>query len=181
MPGKYTLDDYFEKICLEGFERLKHQYLAKAKHLKHTEEEYLQRLRYEIEKIREMGFPGYFLIVWDIIRMPRRRASRSGPGRGSVVGSLVAFVMGITQIDPLEYDLIFERFLNPERISLPDIDIDFDGERRDEVIEYIRQKYGADNVAQIVTFGSMKAKLAIRDIGRVLEINPCTTSTGWPR
>ena len=117
-----------------------------------------------------MGFPGYFLIVWDIIRFAKESGIPVGPGRGSVVGSLVAFVMGITNIDPLEYDLIFERFLNPERVSLPDIDIDFDAERRDEVIEYIRAKYGEDNVAQIVTFGRMKAKLAIRDIGRVMEV-----------
>jgi DNA polymerase-3 subunit alpha len=170
VPGRLTIDDYFEKICLEGFERIKHQYLAKAKHLKHSHQEYQERLLYEIEKIREMGFPGYFLIVWDIIRFAKESDIPVGPGRGSVVGSLVAFVMGITNIDPLEYDLIFERFLNPERISLPDIDIDFDGERRDEVIEYIRSKYGEDNVAQIVTFGRMKAKLAIRDIGRVMEI-----------
>jgi DNA polymerase-3 subunit alpha len=170
VPGKLPIDDYFEKICLEGFERIKHQYLAKAKHLKHSHEEYQKRLLYEIEKIREMGFPGYFLIVWDIIRFAKESDIPVGPGRGSVVGSLVAFVMGITNIDPLEYDLIFERFLNPERVSLPDIDIDFDGERRDEVIEYIRTKYGEDNVAQIVTFGRMKAKMAIRDIGRVMEI-----------
>jgi DNA polymerase-3 subunit alpha len=169
-PGKFAIEDYFEKICLEGFERIKHQYLAKAKHLKHSHEEYQKRLLYEIEKIREMGFPGYFLIVWDIIRFAKESDIPVGPGRGSVVGSLVAFVMGITNIDPLEYDLIFERFLNPERVSLPDIDIDFDGERRDEVIEYIRTKYGEDNVAQIVTFGRMKAKMAIRDIGRVMEI-----------
>jgi len=169
-PGKLSVDDFFERICLEGFERIQHQYLAKAKHLKHGPAEYEKRLVYEIEKIREMGFPGYFLIVWDIIRHAKESGIPVGPGRGSVVGSLVAFVMGITNIDPLEYDLIFERFLNPERVSLPDIDIDFDAERRDEVIEYIRTKYGEDNVAQIVTFGRMKAKMAIRDIGRVMEI-----------
>jgi DNA polymerase III subunit alpha len=169
-PGKLSVDDFFEKICLEGFERIQHQYLTKSKHLKHGPEVYEKRLKYEIEKIREMGFPGYFLIVWDIIRHAKESGIPVGPGRGSVVGSLVAFVMGITNIDPLEYDLIFERFLNPERVSLPDIDIDFDAERRDEVIEYIRAKYGKDNVAQIVTFGRMKAKLAIRDIGRVMEI-----------
>jgi DNA polymerase-3 subunit alpha len=169
-PGKLSVDDFFEKICLEGFERIQHQYLSKSKHLKHSHEEYQKRLLYEIEKIREMGFPGYFLIVWDIIRFAKESGIPVGPGRGSVVGSLVAFVMGITNIDPLEYDLIFERFLNPERVSLPDIDIDFDAERRDEVIEYIRAKYGVDNVAQIVTFGRMKAKMAIRDIGRVMEV-----------
>jgi len=170
VPGNLSIDDYFEKICLEGFERIKDHYLAKSKKLKHASDEYEKRLLYEIEKVREMGFPGYFLIVWDIIRFAKEQGIPVGPGRGSVVGSLVAFVMGITQIDPLEYDLIFERFLNPERHTLPDIDIDFDGERRDEVIEYIRTKYGRENVAQIVTFGKMKAKLAIRDIGRVMEI-----------
>ncbi len=169
-PGRMSVDDYFEKLCLEGFERIQHQYLAKAKHLRHTPKEYQERLLYEIEKIREMGFPGYFLIVWDIIRFAKEAGIPVGPGRGSVVGSLVAFVMGITQIDPLEYDLIFERFLNPERVSLPDIDIDFDAERREEIIAYIRAKYGEDNVAQIVTFNRMKAKLAIRDIGRVMEV-----------
>jgi DNA polymerase-3 subunit alpha len=169
-PGKLSVDDYFEKLCLEGFERIQHQYLAKAKHLKHGPAEYEKRLKYEIEKIREMGFPGYFLIVWDIIRFAKESGIPVGPGRGSVVGSLVAFVMGITQIDPLEYDLIFERFLNPERVSLPDIDIDFDAERREEIISYIREKYGEDNVAQVVTFNRMKAKLAIRDIGRVMEV-----------
>jgi len=170
VPGKSSIADYFEKVCLEGFERIKHQYLSKSKRLKHSEEKYIERLIYEIQKIKQMGFPGYFLIVWDIIQFAKGVGIPVGPGRGSVVGSLVAFVMGITNIDPLEYDLIFERFLNPERVTLPDIDIDFDGERRDEIIEYIRTKYGSDNVAQIVTFGRMKAKLAIRDIGRVLEI-----------
>ncbi len=169
-PGKLSVDDYFEKLCLEGFERIQHQYLAKAKHLKHSRKEYQERLLYEIEKIREMGFPGYFLIVWDIIRYAKEAGIPVGPGRGSVVGSLVAFVMGITHIDPLEYDLIFERFLNPERVSLPDIDIDFDAERREEIITYFREKYGEDNVAQVVTFNRMKAKLAIRDIGRVMEV-----------
>jgi len=162
----FAIDDYFEEICRKGFERIRETLQNK----KHTIHEYTQRLDYEIEKIREMGFPGYFLIVWDIIRFSKERGIPVGPGRGSVVGSLVAYVMGITTIDPLEYDLIFERFLNPERISMPDIDIDFDGELRDEVIKYIRETYGEDNTAQIVTFGKMKAKMAIRDIGRVLEI-----------
>jgi DNA polymerase-3 subunit alpha len=166
VPDGSTIDDYFEEICRKGFERIKETLQSK----KHSLEVYSQRLDYEIEKIREMGFPGYFLIVWDIIRFSKEREIPVGPGRGSVVGSLVAYVMGITTIDPLEYDLIFERFLNPERISMPDIDIDFDGELRDEVIKYIRETYGEQNTAQIVTFGKMKAKMAIRDIGRVLEI-----------
>jgi len=166
VPSDTTIDDYFEKICRQGFDNLKHTFQEK----KYPFTQYLERLDYEIEKIREMQFPGYFLIVWDIIRFSRENGIRVGPGRGSVVGSLVAYVMGITAIDPLEYDLIFERFLNPARISMPDIDIDFDGNRRDEVISYIRTKYGEESTAQIVTFGKMKAKLAIRDIGRVLEI-----------
>lgn len=166
VPGDISVDGYFEQVCQEGFQRLEKTLLKKKKPLS----VYRDRLKYEIDKIREMGFPGYFLIVWDIIRYAREQGVPVGPGRGSVVGSLVAYVMGITTIDPLDYDLIFERFLNPERISMPDIDIDFDGERRDEVIAYIREKYGEASTAQIVTFGKMKAKLAIRDIGRVLEI-----------
>jgi DNA polymerase III subunit alpha len=166
VPNKMTIDGYFEKICREGFDRLRHTFEGNKYDIKTYEE----RLTYEIDKIREMGFPGYFLIVWDIIRFSRDNGIPVGPGRGSVVGSLVAYVMEITAIDPLQYDLIFERFLNPERISMPDIDIDFDGEMRDQVIRYIREKYGEENTAQIVTFGKMKAKMAIRDIGRVLEI-----------
>ncbi|MDY0297691.1 MAG: DNA polymerase III subunit alpha [Acidobacteriota bacterium] len=166
VPEPQSIDGYFEQICREGFETLK----GRLNDKKHEIATYSRRLEYEIEKIREMGFPGYFLIVWDIIRFARERGIFIGPGRGSVVGSLVAYTMGITGIDPMDYDLIFERFLNPERISMPDIDIDFDPERRDEVIQYIRERYGDDSVAQIVTFGRMKAKLAIRDIGRVLEI-----------
>ncbi len=166
VPDDFSIDGYFEKICREGFEELKGKLKREGKDIA----EYEKRLEYEIEKIREMEFPGYFLIVWDIIRYSRENHILVGPGRGSVVGSLVSYVMGITTIDPLEYDLIFERFLNPERISMPDIDLDFDPERREDVINYIRTKYGEDNVAQIVTFGKMKAKLAIRDTGRVLEV-----------
>ncbi|MCP5053586.1 MAG: DNA polymerase III subunit alpha [bacterium] len=166
VPEETTVDDYFEKVCREGFERLRPTFEGK----KYPIKDYEDRLSYEIDKIRDMGFPGYFLIVWDIIRFARENSIPVGPGRGSVVGSLVAYVMSITTIDPLQYDLIFERFLNPERISMPDIDIDFDGEMRDQVIRYIREKYGEENTAQIVTFGKMKAKMAIRDIGRVLEV-----------
>ena len=166
VPDDYSIDGFFEKICREGFEKLKSKLEKEGRDIKLYE----KRLNYEIEKIREMEFPGYFLIVWDIIRFSKENDILIGPGRGSVVGSLVSYVMGITSIDPLEYDLIFERFLNPERVSMPDIDLDFDPERREDVIEYIRKKYGEDNVAQIVTFGKMKAKMAIRDTGRVLEV-----------
>ena len=166
VPSGYKIDDFFENVCADGFNKIEPKLNLK----KFSRQEYKKRLDYEIEKIREMGFPGYFLIVWDIVKFAREKGISVGPGRGSVVGSLVAYVMGITNINPLEYDLIFERFLNPERISMPDIDIDFDPERRDEIINYIRDKYGKENVAQIVTFGKMKAKLAIRDIGRVMEI-----------
>ncbi len=166
VPDGMTIDGYFEKICRDGFEKLKPSLDGKKKSL----ETYEERLTYEIDKIREMGFPGYFLIVWDIIRFCYEEGIAVGPGRGSVVGSLVSYCMSITTVDPLDYDLIFERFLNPERISMPDIDLDFDPDRRAEVIEYIRQKYGEESVCQIVTFGKMKAKMAVRDIGRVLEI-----------
>jgi DNA polymerase-3 subunit alpha len=117
-----------------------------------------------------MGFAGYFLIVWDIIRFARSRGIPVGPGRGSAAGSLVAYALRITDLDPLVYTLLFERFLNPERVSLPDIDMDFCMDRRGEVINYVVDKYGTDHVAQIITFGTLGAKAAIRDVGRVLEI-----------
>ena len=117
-----------------------------------------------------MGFAGYFLIVWDIIKFARSRSIPVGPGRGSAAGSLVAYALRITDLDPLVYTLLFERFLNPERVSLPDIDMDFCMERRGEVINYVVDKYGKDHVAQIITFGTLGARAAIRDVGRVLEI-----------
>lgn len=166
VPPEKTVVSLFTEICGSGFEGLKGQ----IEQSRYSLDVYKKRLEYEMEKIIEMGFAGYFLIVWDIIRFAKTSKIPVGPGRGSVVGSLVAYVMKITSIDPLKYDLIFERFLNPDRISLPDIDIDFDTDYRDEVIEYIRDKYGHESVAQIVTFGRMKTKLAIRDIGRVLDI-----------
>src|SRR5207237_310475 len=125
---------------------------------------------YEIEMIKKMGFPGYLLIVWDFIRYAREEHIPVGPGRGSATGSLVAWCMRITDVDPLDFDLIFERFLNPERISMPDIDVDFCERRRGEVIDYVTRKYGRENVVQIITFGTMKAKAVIRDVGRVLEM-----------
>ena len=114
--------------------------------------------------------PGYFLIVWDFIRYAREQGIPVGPGRGSAAGSVVAYCLGITDVDPLHFDLIFERFLNPERVSLPDIDIDFCERRRGEVIDYVTRKYGRENVAQIITFGTMKAKAVVRDVGRALDI-----------
>ena len=129
---------------------------------------YQQRLEHELSVITNMGFPGYFLIVADFIRWAKNQGIPVGPGRGSGAGSLVAYVMGITELDPMQYDLLFERFLNPERISLPDFDVDFCMDRRDEVIDYVSQRYGRDHVSQIITFGSMAAKAVIRDVGRVL-------------
>src|SRR5687768_8916926 len=138
--------------------------------LKHTIDEYERRLTYEIEMIKQMKYPGYFLITWDFIRYAREKGIPVGPGRGSAAGSFVAYCLRITDVDPIEYDLIFERFLNPERVSLPDIDIDFCERRRGEVIEYVTLKYGRENVAQIITFGTMKARAVVRDVARVMDI-----------
>jgi DNA polymerase-3 subunit alpha len=172
VPAPYTLDDYFEHVVREGFAdrltRLKQ--LAATGALRHTVDEYERRLSYEIDMIKQMKYPGYFLIVWDFIRYAREQGIPVGPGRGSAAGSLVAYCLRITDVDPLNFDLIFERFLNPERVSLPDIDIDFCERRRGEVIDYVTRKYGRENVAQIITFGTMKAKAVVRDVGRVLEM-----------
>jgi DNA polymerase-3 subunit alpha len=172
VPAGFTVDAYFEHIVRQGFDmrlpRLKE--LSDRGMLKHTLDEYERRLSYEIDMIKEMKYPGYFLIVWDFIRYARERGIPVGPGRGSAAGSLVAYCLRITDVDPIEYDLIFERFLNPERVSLPDIDIDFCERRRGEVIEYVTQKYGRENVAQIITFGTMKARAVVRDVARVMDI-----------
>jgi DNA polymerase III subunit alpha len=172
VPAPYSLNEYFERVVREGFqERLPRlQALHSAGSLRHPLEEYETRLAYEIEMIKRMEYPGYFLIVWDFIRYARERGIPVGPGRGSAAGSLVAYSLRITDVDPLDFDLIFERFLNPERISLPDIDIDFCERRRGEVIDYVTQKYGRENVAQIITFGTMKARAVVRDVGRSLDI-----------
>src|SRR5262252_7274561 len=171
VPPAFTLDDYFEHIVREGFQsRLSRlRQLAASGALRHTIDEYERRLSYEIEMIKKMKYPGYFLIVWDFIRYAREQGIPVGPGRGSAAGSLVAYCMRITDVDPLDFDLIFERFLNPERVSLPDIDIDFCERRRGEVIEYVTKKYGRENVAQIITFGTMKARAVVRDVARVME------------
>ncbi len=138
--------------------------------MKHSLAEYEQRLAREIAIIQQMKFSGYFLIVWDFIRYARERGIPVGPGRGSAAGAVVAYSLGITDIDPLQHELLFERFLNPERISMPDIDIDFCMNRRGEVIEYVTHKYGRENVAQIITFGTMAAKAAIKDVGRAMDM-----------
>ncbi len=172
VPAPFSLDDYFEHTVREGFAaRLPRlRALAAAGALRHTIAEYEARLSYEIDVIKRMRYPGYFLIVWDFIRYAREQGIPVGPGRGSAAGSLVAYCLRITDVDPLQFDLIFERFLNPERVSLPDIDIDFCERRRGEVIEYVTRKYGRENVAQIITFGTMKARAVVRDVGRVLDI-----------
>ena len=138
--------------------------------LAHGIEVYKERLEREIRLVEKMKFEGYFLIVWDLLRTARSRGIPVGPGRGSAAGSLLAYCLRITDIDPLEYDLLFERFLNPERISLPDIDMDFCARRRGEMITYVTEKYGQENVSQIITFGTMAARAAIRDVGRALEV-----------
>src|SRR5213595_259746 len=131
-----------------------------------------ERLSYELEVIEKAGYAGYFLIVQDFIAAARDRAIPVGPGRGSAAGSLVAYALGITDIDPLKFDLLFERFLNPERVSMPDIDLDFCFERRGEVIQYVRERYGRDSVGQIITFGTLKARAAFRDVARTLRVEP---------
>ena len=131
---------------------------------------YRERLDYELGVIAAMGFPGYFLIVADFIQWAKAQGIPVGPGRGSGAGSVVAWALTITDLDPLRFDLLFERFLNPERVSMPDFDIDFCQDRRDEVIAYVRREYGADRVAQIITFGKLQARAAVRDVGRVLGL-----------
>ncbi len=161
-PQGKTKENYVEELCFT---------LLKSRLGGSIPAEYETRLRYELTLINKMGFTSYFLIVWDFIRYAKEKGIPVGPGRGSAAGSLVAFSLGITDMDPITHGLLFERFLNPERISMPDIDIDFCYERRDEVIDYVRKKYGADNVAQIITFGTMAARGVIRDVGRVMGIS----------
>ena len=161
IPEEYKDDmDYLAALCEE---RLSHRY-------EDITEEIRSRLAYELDIIRKMGYGSYFLIVWDFIHYARENGIAVGPGRGSAAGSIVAYLLGITDLDPLRYDLLFERFLNPERVSMPDIDIDFCYIRREEVIDYVKRRYGEDHVAQIATFGTMAAKGAIRDVGRVLNM-----------
>ncbi len=172
VPPGYSIDTYFAKVVRDGFQdRL--EYLKRMSDrgtLKHPIEAYEERISDEIRIIQGMKYPGYFLIVWDLIRYARENDIPVGPGRGSAAGSMASYCMRITDIDPLQYGLLFERFLNPERISLPDIDIDFCMNRRGEVIDYVTRKYGRENVSQIITFGTMAARGVIRDTGRGLEM-----------
>ena len=160
VPEGYTSWEYLNKLCFEGLES---RYVPVTEELK-------ERLTYELDVIRTMGYVDYFLIVWDFIKYARDHDIMVGPGRGSAAGSIVSYTLGITDIDPIKYQLLFERFLNPERVSMPDIDIDFCFERRQEVIDYVVRKYGADRVVQIVTFGTMAARGVIRDVGRVMDL-----------
>ena len=159
VPEGYTSWEYLNKLCYEGLEE-RYQPVT---------EELRERLKYELDTIQTMGYVDYFLIVWDFIKYARDHDIMVGPGRGSAAGSLVSYTLGITKLDPIRYQLLFERFLNPERVSMPDIDIDFCFERRQEVIDYVVRKYGKDRVVQIVTFGTMAARGVIRDVGRVLD------------
>ncbi|MCX7724203.1 MAG: DNA polymerase III subunit alpha [Thermodesulfovibrio sp.] len=161
VPYGYTEEEYLRKIAHEG---LKERFKG------NVPEDYIKRLEEELKVITEMGFASYFLIVWDFINYARKRNIPVGPGRGSAAGSLVAYALKITDIDPIKYGLLFERFLNPERISLPDIDVDFCKDRREEVIQYVAEKYGKDKVAHIITFGTMAARAVVRDVGRALNI-----------
>ncbi|HVM91940.1 MAG TPA: DNA polymerase III subunit alpha [Terriglobales bacterium] len=172
VPDGFTTDSYFEHVTRQGFARRMEalRRLSEQGRLKHSLADYEQRLSREIAIIQQMKFAGYFLIVWDFIRHARERGIPVGPGRGSAAGAVVAYSLGITDIDPLQHELLFERFLNPERISMPDIDIDFCMNRRGEVIDYVTQKYGRENVAQIITFGTMAAKAAIKDVGRAMDM-----------
>src|SRR5688572_21810440 len=171
VPPEHSIDTYFEYVARQGFEkrRPRLEAMARAGALKHDLAEYAERLDREIKTIQQMKFSGYFLVVWDFIRFARSVDIPVGPGRGSAAGSLVGYAMQITDIDPLQYGLLFERFLNPERISMLDIDIDFCTRRRGDVIQYVTEKYGREQVAQIITFGTLGARAAIKDVGRVLD------------
>ncbi|MUT64463.1 DNA polymerase III subunit alpha [Paenibacillus sp. NEAU-GSW1] len=169
VPERLSSADYLAQLCREG---LVSRYSLLEQWSDGTDFRRLaeERLAYELSVIENMGFSDYFLIVWDFIRFAHEQGIRTGPGRGSSAGSLVAYTLRITDVDPLKYKLLFERFLNPERITMPDIDIDFNDERRDEVIAYVAEKYGEDHVAQIITFGTMAAKAAVRDVGRAMNV-----------
>ena len=160
-PAGKTREQYLGELCRAG---LRQRYGERAE----TDADLVQRMEYELSVLEKAGFTSYFLIVWDFINYAKTRGIPVGPGRGSAAGSIVAYILGITDLDPLRFGLIFERFLNPERVSPPDIDIDFCMERRGEVIEYVRQKYGQRAVSQIVTFGTLSSKAVLKDVCRVL-------------
>ncbi len=171
VPDGMTMDEFFRQESYHGLdERLAHLYPDPAKR-EAERPRYVERLEFELGTIMKMGFPGYFLIVSDFIKWAKGNGCPVGPGRGSGAGSLVAYVLKVTDLDPLEYNLLFERFLNPERVSMPDFDVDFCQQNRDRVIEYVKQRYGRDAVSQIATFGTMAARAAIRDVGRVLDMS----------
>ena len=165
VPEGFTNEEYFRKLCFDGF---RERYV-------NPPDSYRQRLEYEISVISRMGYVNYYLIVWDFIHYAKEQGIPVGPGRGSGAASIAAYCMHITEVDPMKYALIFERFLNPERVSMPDFDTDFCQERRGEIIEYVMRKYGADHVAQIATFGTMAARGAIRDVGRALNFSYAET------
>ena len=160
VPSGKSPDEYLEELCSQGI---------KKRYGEHPQKEIINRLNYELSVIKQTGFSSYFLIVQDFVNWAKESRIVVGPGRGSVGGSLVAYVLNITNVDPLKYNLLFERFLTSERVSLPDIDLDFTDRRRDEVIDYVAQKYGRDKVAQIITFGTMASRAVVRDVGRALN------------
>ena len=160
LPDGKTAEQFLEELCWNGLE---------SRYGENSDSKVLERLKYELSVIEKTGFAGYFLIVQDFVNWAKQNRIVVGPGRGSAGGSIVAYLTGITNVDPLKHNLLFERFLNPERISMPDIDLDFADRRRDEVIKYVAQKYGADHVAQIITFGTMAARAVVRDVGRALQ------------
>lgn len=166
VPEGVSASEYLKKVCLEGL----------TMRMKKGKEDYLERLQYELSIIHEMGFDDYFLIVWDVMAFAKNASILPGAGRGSAAGSLVAYVLRITHVDPIEYNLLFERFLNKERYNMPDIDLDFPDDRRDEVLRYVKDKYGYHHVAQIITFGTLAAKMSIRDTSRVFGLTPAEAS-----
>ncbi len=161
LPAEENAADYLRKIC---FERL-------PQRVAHVTSAYEQRLDYELSVIHKMGFDDYFLIIWDVMDFAHQQEIVTGAGRGSAAGALVAYVLSITDVDPIKYDLLFERFLNPERYTMPDIDLDIPDNRRDEILQYVRQKYGQEYMAQIATFGTMAAKMVLRDVSRVFGLS----------
>jgi len=161
VPEGYTPDNYLKELAIKGLNE-------KFKGI--PPDDYMNRLENELKVITQMGFSSYFLIVWDFINHARQKSIPVGPGRGSAAGSLVAYALKITDIDPIKYGLLFERFLNPERISMPDIDVDFCKDRREEIIQYVAENYGKDRVAHIITFGTMAARAVVRDVGRALNV-----------